>query len=308
MANEVAVFKKDFIDSISGKLYGFIANGELRMPGDYSPENALKAAWLKLQSIVDRDKKSVLQSCTKESIANSLMDMVVQGLHPGKDQGYFIAYGNQLVFQRSYHGTMAVTRRVDDSVADIVAEVVYEGDTFTYKINLGRKEIVAHEQSLDNVGKNIRAAYCLILDTDGNVKSTTIMTFDEIKQSWKMSKTRPVENDGKIKKDSTHYNFMAEMCKRTVINRACKPIINSSSDSHLFRTAVERSSMIRADMELAQEVEENANVETIDITPEPAQEPLQNTQQLPPQEAPLQDVAPPPEAELTPTGTDGPGF
>jgi recombination protein RecT len=40
----------------------------------------------------------VLQACTRDSIANALLDMAVQGLNPAKKQGYFIAYGKQLVF------------------------------------------------------------------------------------------------------------------------------------------------------------------------------------------------------------------
>jgi recombination protein RecT len=81
------------------------------------------------------------------------------------------------------------------------------------------------------------------------------------------------------------------MCKKTIINKTCKPIINSSSDSNLFKQSFARTSEIIAEEEAAQEIAENANSEIIDIEID-------------------EDPAPGPEAEqpaLELTG-DGPGF
>jgi recombination protein RecT len=264
--SNLAMVKKDTVDIVSERVRKFQESGELHLPANYSPQNAMKSAWLTLQTTVDRNQKPALEVCTKDSIANSLLDMVVQGLNPAKKQGYFIVYGNKLVFQRSYFGTMAVAMQVDDSIAEIIAEVVYEGDNFKFKINRGKKEITEHEQSLDSInGKNIRAAYCMVIDHDGQVKKTEIMTFEEIKQAWKQSKMNPLDDKGNIKSGSTHDKFTAEMCKKTVINKACKPIINSSSDSYLFKQSVERTGEIIAEEEAAQEISENANSELIDV-------------------------------------------
>lgn len=264
--SELALVKKDVVDVVERKVQEFIHRGELSLPAGYSPENAMKSAWLILQSTIDRDKKPVLSVCTKDSIANSLLDMVVQGLNPAKKQGYFIAYGKSLVFQRSYFGTMAVAKMVDDTIADIIAEVVYDGDEFEFEIVRGRKEITKHKQTLESINsKKIKAAYCMIIDYDGQIKKTEIMTFDEIKQAWKQSQMNPVDEKGQIKSGSTHDKFMAEMAKKTVINKTCKPIINSSSDSHLLRKSAARSDEIRAEVEVAEEIEENANTTPIDI-------------------------------------------
>ena len=266
MANELALMKKDVVDVVESKVQQFINQGQLHLPAGYSPDNAMKSAWLILQSTQDRDKNPVLSSCTKDSIANALLDMVVQGLNPAKKQGYFIAYGKSLVFQRSYFGTMALAKTVDDSIAEIVAEVVYEGDTFKYAMVRGRKEISIHEQALENINsKKIKAAYCLIINTDGEIAKTEIMTFEEIKQSWKQSQMNPVDEKGQVKAGSTHDKFTAEMAKKTVINKTCKPIINSSNDSHLLKQSVQRSDEIRVETEVAEEIEENANTELIDV-------------------------------------------
>ena len=291
MTNDLAVVKKDVVDVVARKVQEFIKRGELRLPAGYSPDNAMKSAWLILQNTLNRDKKPVLQVCNKTSIANALLDMVVQGLNPMKKQGYFIAYGDQLVFQRSYFGTMALAKMIDDTIADIVAEVVYEGDTFKYAMVRGRKEISIHEQALENINsKKIKAAYCLIINTDGEIAKTEIMTFEEIKQSWKQSQVNPVDEKGQVKAGSTHDKFTAEMAKKTIINRACKTILNSSSDRHLLRQSIVRSGEIQAEIEVAEEIELNANSEAIDIVeaefedipvgePAPVTEPIKGKQQ-----------------------------
>jgi recombination protein RecT len=276
----LAIMKKDVVDVVEARVRQFKQSGELQFPANYSPENAMKSAWLTLQGISDRNGKPALEVCTKDSVANSLLDMVVQGLTPAKKQGYFIVYGNKLVFQRSYFGTMAVAKQVDSSIEDIFAEVVYEGDAFKYRINRGKKEITEHEQALENInGGKIKAAYCLIVNKDGEVKRTEIMTMDEIKQAWKQSQMRPVDEKGNIKAGSTHDKFTAEMCKKTVINRACKAIINSSSDSNLFKRSFNRADEIATEEKVEQEIIENANGDIIDIAPEVVDEPMQELEQ-----------------------------
>ena len=184
---------------------------------------------------------------------------------PAKKQGYFIVYGNKLAFQRSYFGTMAVAMQVDSTIQDIIAEVVYEGDTFKYKINRGKKEITEHEQALENInGGKIKAAYSLVINNDGEIVRTEIMTIDEIKKAWAQSQMKPIDEKGNIKAGTTHEKFTAEMCKKTVINRTCKPIINRSSDANLLR-AFSRTDEVIAEENAAAEIAENANKEVLDI-------------------------------------------
>lgn len=268
--NKLAIMKKDVVDVVDKRIDEYIKGGKLHIPEGYSPDNAMKSAWLTLQNTIDRDKKPVLATCTRNSIANALLDMVVQGLTPAKNQCYFIAYGSQLACQRSYFGTMAVAKRVSPDIDEIIAQVVYEGDTLKYKIIRGKKVITDHEQALGNVDNSkIVAAYCMILDKDGEIKVCEIMTWEEILQSWKQSQVKPVMEDGKLKAGTTHEKYPGEMAKRTVINRACKGIINSSGDDCLLES-FNRGNDIQADQEVAEEIAENANSEIIDIDDIPA--------------------------------------
>jgi len=259
--NNLALIKKDVVDVVGKKVQEFVSRGELHLPPNYSVENAMKSAWLILQNTLDKDKRPVLQVCTKDSIANALLDMAVQGLNPAKKQGYFIAYGKQLVFQRSYFGTMAVTKRVAGA-KDIFAEVVYKGDEFEYTIHRGNKVITKHVQKIENVDpSNIIAAYCTIIFDDDR-QFTDIMTWPEIQKAWSKSKMNP------DKEGSTHKEFAQEMCRKTVINRACKRYLNSSDDGSLLMHHVNRADEVAAEAEIEAEIAENANQELIDIDAE----------------------------------------
>ena len=258
MSNNLALVKKDVVDVVEKKVQGFVSKGELHLPPNYSVENAMKSAWLILQNTVNKDKRPVLEVCSKDSIANALLDMAVQGLNPAKKQGYFIAYGKQLTFQRSYFGTMAVTKRVAGA-KDIFAEIVYKGDEFEYTIHRGNKVITKHVQRIENVDpNNIVAAYCTIIFDDDR-QFTDIMTWAEIQKAWSKSKMNP-EKEG-----STHKEFTQEMARKTVINRACKRYLNSSDDGSLLMQHVSRADEVAAEAEIEAEIEENANQELIDI-------------------------------------------
>jgi len=286
VVNPLALYKRDVVDAVAAKVHQYIQNGEMNLPTNYSPNNALKSAWLILQNTVDKDKKPALTICTRNSVANSLLDMIVQGLNPGKKQGYFIVYGNTLVFQRSYFGAMAVAQMVNPDIGDFAYAVVYQGDKFKYGIEKGKKVIHTHEQDLENVDKkNIVAAYCIILDKKGDPMKTEIMTWDEIKQAWRQSKMNPIDDKGEIKTDSTHGKFTADMALKTVINKACKIIINASSDNTLLLERINRNEDLADAAAARVEIEENANLgEVLTIEAEAEQMPVESgVDESPPQ-------------------------
>lgn len=259
--NELALIKSGVVDVVTNKVMAFIEAGELQLPANYSPHNALKSAWLTLQNTKNKAEVPVLQACTKDSIANSLLDMVVQGLNPAKKQCYFIAYGNQLICQRSYFGDMALVKRVRPD-ADMYFGVVYQGDDFEYVMERGRKRIKSHVQKIENIKPEaIVAAYCVIEGKEAELIHTEVMTFDQIKRSWQQSQTYKEGGSG------PHQKFPDQMGLRTVIRRACKAVINSSSDDYLLLHHVNRSDEGVAEAEMDAEVMANANGEIIDVMP-----------------------------------------
>jgi len=261
--NEIALIKKDTVDVVADRVRKFQENGELHFPANYSPENAMKAAWLTIQETCDKNQKPALEVCTRDSIANALLNMVVQGLNPVKKQCYFIVYGNKLTLQRSYFGAMHIAKTVDPSIADIVAEVVYEGQPFKYAKKNGRTYIVEHEMQLGDDSKAIVGAYCQVLYKDGT-ENATVMSIRKIMSAWTKSPTHPFDQEGNLKASSTHAQFTGEMAKKTVINRACKNIINSSGDDSLLIMAYQQTEADIAEAETQQEIKEKANTIIID--------------------------------------------
>ena len=257
MANDLRVMKEETVDAIAKKVKGFQDSGDLHFPANYSPENAMKSAWLILQDVKDRTGKPALEVCTKESIANALLDMVVQGLNPAKKQGYFIPYGAALTFQRSVFGTMAVTKRLTGA-RKIDAMTIHEGDKVNYEIINGRYVNLKHSQEFGSTNKKIIGAYCTIIEADGSIY-TEVMTSEEIQKSWKQSKMNP---DGE---NSTHSKFPVEMTKRTITQRACKRFLNSSDDSSILFNLMQENEDRVAEAETRQIIEEKANVELLDF-------------------------------------------
>ena len=143
----LAIPQVNITDEVLVKIQKFEKNGQIFFPNNYSPENALKNAWLKLQEVKDRNGNLALNVCTKPSIANALLNMVIQGLNPMKNQCYFIPYGDQLTLSRSYFGTIAVAKQFGE-IIDITAEVIYEEDEVETEIEHGKTIITKHKRSL----------------------------------------------------------------------------------------------------------------------------------------------------------------
>lgn len=284
--NELALIKRDTVDVVADKVKSFQETGELHFPASYSPENAMKSAWLTLQAVEDRNKKPALEVCTRDSVANALLDMVVQGLNPSKKQGYFIVYGNKLTFQRSYFGTMAVTKRVTGA-KDISAAVIYEGDEVNYEMANGRVVNLSHKQQFGNIDKEkIIGAYATITFSNDETYNE-IMTIEELRQAW--SKAQFWGKDQKKEKaGSTHDEFKQEMAKKTVINRACKKFMNSSDDNSLVMHHFHQTDEAAQEAQANEEIKENANQEVIDVEFHESEAPAEETQSEPEAEQPAE--------------------
>lgn len=246
--------EKNITTQVLTKVNQFVESKELTLPQDYSPENALKSAYLVLSESVTRDNKPVLEACTKESVANSLLKMIVQGLSVVKNQCYFIPYGDKLTFSRSYLGSVALAKRIGN-VDRVVPVVIYEGDDFEFEIDTetGFKHVLKHGQKLQNIDNaKILGAYAVVHYSNGE-KNTEIMTMDEVRASW---------NQGQMKGNSpAHKNFTQEMVKKTVIARACKEPISTSNDANLY-TDEDKAPTVKEIV--AKEIESNTiEVETI---------------------------------------------
>ena len=259
--NQVAIIQKDITDSVNNKLAELQKEG-LVVPHKYNASNALKSAFFKLQETKDKNGRPALEVCTKDSIANGLLDMVVQGLSPAKTQCYFVVYGTQLKMERSYFGTQAVLKRLSE-VKDIWANVIYKDDVFDYENYHGRERLISHKTAFENRDKDIVGCYAVVQTTEDE-EILTVMTKKEIDMAWSQSKTS----------QGVHKKFPQEMAKRTVINRAAKAFINTSDDSDLLIDAINRTTEneyenervdVTPEAEMQHQIDQNANKEVIDL-------------------------------------------
>lgn len=273
-------------EQVLSRIEQFQKDGSMILPKNYSVENHMKSAWLALQEVEDKEHHKALQICTKESIANSLLDMVLQGLSVSKKQGYFIMYGNKLIFQRSYFGTIALAKRAGGMVSEPVANVIYEGDDFLYEIDpkTAKVAIVKHSQKLENIDNSkIKGAYALVTLADGTTQ-VTIMSMQQIRAAWGQGATKG--------NSPAHKNFAEEMAKKTVIGRACKAIINSSDDAWLYDGKEDDADSDKASIQ--RDAAQHSDVQIIDTTavefddvPEPSSNAdAPQTQEPTPEEAP----------------------
>ncbi|WP_417444604.1 recombinase RecT [Joostella sp.] len=252
---QVAEIKKDISAQVLSKIEGFQQTGELSLPKDYSPENALKSAYLILSETENKQKQKALDHCTKESIANALLKMVVWGLSPLKKQCDFIMYGNKLDCSIEYTGNIALAKRYG-GLKEIKAHAIFEGDEFEFEndVTTGCKKVTLHKQTLQSLGSGkVIGAYAIMHMVDGSI-DTEIMNIKQIEAAW---------NQGAMNGNSpAHKNFPDQMAKKTVINRACKLLIRGSNDSVLY-TENEGERIDTTSADVAYEVSQKANKKEI---------------------------------------------
>lgn len=256
MSNELAKQEKTIVDSVQKRIAEMQNSGSIELPNNYSVGNALKSAYLILQETQTSGKKPVLQACTQESIANSLLDMATQGLNPSKDQCYFIAYGNKLTMERGYLGTIALTKRIK-GVKDVKGYAVYKDDKFElgFDILTGKQKILEFCPGLNRDPKNLVGAFALILGNN-EILHTEYMDINQIHKAWEQ---------GSMKGNSgAHKNFPDQMAIKTVINRACKYYVSTSDDSDKIAEFMNKS-VENTDRELEEEKKEFANKEVVEI-------------------------------------------
>lgn len=260
---------KDFTEGMVVKIKQKERFG-LTFPKDYNYTNEFMSAMLILQDTVDMNKKPVLQSCTRASIENALIDMVTDGLSMRKKQCYPVAYAGKLSCQPSVYGATCVARRY--GLDDINAEVVYEGDKFRYTIMNGKKTIVEHTQEIDNIDNDkIKGAYAVAVMKDGTVK-TEVMTIKQIKTAWKQGFGYKENGNG------VHQKFTDQMAMKTVKNRLLKSINNTHSGFGEEDDYEEISHDEMLEQDVTYDIEQNANSEPFvvaesEATDSPAVEP-----------------------------------
>lgn len=213
--------QEETTQQIMERVTGWQETGEVVLPKGYHVGNAIKLAWLYLQTVENLQHQKAIDYCTKDSICNALLNMVINGEYPQK-HCYFIMYGNRLEWQERYLGKLMRAKR-DTEIGKVNAQVIYEGDEFVYTIDEnGEKQLVKHVPNLANIDNTkILAAYAVVINKDGT-RHIEVMTRTQIQKAWEQGAMKG--------KSGAHNNFTDQMCMKTVIQRACKIALDSTAD------------------------------------------------------------------------------
>lgn len=213
--------QEETTQQIMERVTGWQETGEVVLPKGYHVGNAIKLAWLYLQTVENLQHQKAIDYCTKDSICNALLNMVINGEYPQK-HCYFIMYGNRLEWQERYLGKYMRAKR-DTEIGKVNAQVIYEGDEFVYTIDEnGEKQLVKHVPNLANIDNTkILAAYAVVINKDGT-RHIEVMTRTQIQKAWEQGAMKG--------KSGAHTNFTDQMCMKTVIQRACKIALDSTAD------------------------------------------------------------------------------
>lgn len=283
---QVRVVQKKALDTTAARIAAMQNEGVLDLPSDYSAGNALAAAGLKLLKLEDKEGNLALEVCTPESINNALLDMVVQGLSPTKDQCYFIVYGTEVICQRSYHGAQALVERVWPG-SRCSATPIYEADELEIEVVDGEDRVVegSHKRTFAGIKSGTIIGAYAIIKRPNEDDYHEIMTIEMIKRSWSQGANYKPDNE-----DGVHQKYDDRMTRKTVLNRACMALVRTTTDAHLLR-AVERQEVIRAVVETDMDALEAAQGEPVSIAAAADAEP----QATDPEEAKQVELLPAPE-------------
>lgn len=224
--------KREIADQVLAKINEYQSLGELVLPKDYNPANALKAAHLIINDIDN------IGSASPQSIYKSLMKMTIEGLNPMQHQCAFMLKGGNLICQRQYQGSIALAKRKRTDMLQPKAHTVFKDDIFEYETDIvsGRIQILKHKSSLENRKMTeIGGAFCIIPFSDGTY-DCCIMSIEEIKTAWSMGSAKG--------NSSAHRNFPDQQCEKTVINRALKLYIDGSNDTDEVEIIPKKSEVV----------------------------------------------------------------
>lgn len=243
--------KTNITNAVMKKLTDVQNNGGVIMPKGYNASNQLYLAMLQLSELKDRNGNFVLQQVTQASVANALFRMCIMGLSLSKAQCAFIKHDNSLDMQTEYFGRVLIAKR-DGGAGNIVANVIYEKDVFQYSIDTktGNRTIVKHEQSLSNIDNAKIVGAWASVEYAGQPERppyVEVMTIAEIRTAWMQGATKG--------SSPAHNNFTQEMCKKTVISRAVKMFMSTSSDNNGDIASVSDNGIDDQSEEIAKDIE-----------------------------------------------------
>lgn len=195
------------------------------LPKDFNKARFLQNCMTVLQDTKDIDK------CQPITVARTMLKGAFLGLDFFNRECYAIPYNGNLQFQTDYKGEIKLAKKYSfNSIKDIYAKVVREGDDFQENIKDGHQTINFTPVPFNN--NEIIGAFAVCLFQDGGMIYET-MTKQEIEGIR--------NNFSKAKNSPAWTKTPGEMYKKTVLRRLCK-LIELDFDSVETKKAYDETS------------------------------------------------------------------
>jgi len=232
-----AVAKKTPMQGLSEWLCSDVMRGKLAQ-GISKGVTAERLVRVVMQAV---SRNPQLLDCTRESLFSAVSCCAQVGLEPNLlGDAYLVPYRNRKVspermeaqFIPGYKGLVKLVRRSGE-LSSVSAEVVYEGDEFSYE--LGDCPKITHRRTdATDYGKPIRYAYAVANLRDGGIQRC-VMTKAQV------DRVRDGSAAGKFGPWKDHYD---EMAKKTALRALCK----------LLPLTIEAVDALERDAEMEREV------------------------------------------------------
>jgi recombination protein RecT len=207
-----------------------------------------------IQAIRGNDK---LQKCDEQSIKNAIVNVALCGatLNPALQQAYLVPRKGKCCLDLSYRGLCKIA--VDsDSVYDIDAVAVFEGDEFDFE--MGLNPILIHKPKMhdDDKDKKVLAVYA-IATLHHSIKKFVVLDKEKIERARKSSQYDVVWN--------AHYD---EMAKKTAVKLLYKMLPQTERMSTAVSVINEHEGLTLKDERKAKEVMKRFGIEKPEETVE----------------------------------------
>ena len=198
----------------------YVRGNNIILSPNYDMPRAMSNLYLNLIQVQDKNGRSVLETCTMESIQEAIIHCINKELNVGRKQAWFIPYNGKLVLQSSYFGNVKEARSLRR--ININSQVIRDGEQIEMESRVDGSLIIKHKPNFKCINNKIIGAYAVGTNIDsGRVDNSDIMSIEEIKKSWAKS-----QNGGRTAKEFEH-----EFARKTVENRLAKHYINKADDS-----------------------------------------------------------------------------
>lgn len=185
----------------------------------------------------------MLQKCDPESIKNAVVNIALTGatLNPSLQQAFLVPRKGRCCLDFSYRGLCKIALD-SDSVYDIDAVAVFEGDEFYYE--MGLNPILVHKPRMhdDDSAKKVIAAYAKA-ELHHGIKKFVVLDKEKIERARKASQTANVWN--------AHYD---EMAKKTAVKLLYKMLPQTERMSTAVAVLNEHEGLERRDESKAKDI------------------------------------------------------